>query len=83
MNEQYEAVFLSSGSQLSLSLFSGERKKKKKKEEDASGHIALFLGLCSFLLFLCKLILETLSNLFKIPVSFHKTSTINASLSGM
>lgn len=79
MNEQYEAVFLSSGSQLSLSLFSGEEKKK----EDASGHIVLFLGLCSFLLFLCKLILETLSNLFKIPVSFHKTSTINASLSGM
>ena len=78
MNEQYEAVFLSSGSQLSLSLFSGEEKK-----EDASGLIVLFLGLCSFLLFLCKLILETLSNLFKIPVSLHKTSAINASLSGM
>jgi len=78
MNEQYEAVFLSSGSQLSLSLFSGEKKK-----EDANGHIMLFLGLCSFLLFLCKLILETLSNLFKIPVSFYKISTINASLSGM
>ena len=78
MNEQYEAVFLSSGSQLSLSLFSREEKK-----EDASGLIVLFLGLCSFLLFLCKLILETLSNLFKIPVSLHKTSAINASLSGM
>ena len=78
MNEQYEAVFLSSGSQLSLSLFSGEEKK-----EDASGLIVLFLGLCSFLLFLCKLILETLTNLFMIPVSLHKTSAINASLSGM
>ena len=77
MNEQYEAVFLSSGSQLSLSLFSVEKKKTK----DASGHIVLFLGLCSFLLFLCKLISKPLSNLAKIPVSFHKTSTINASLS--